>query len=52
MNTTLLKRARSLFCCDMVPAHTARHNMRSWARSVRFLGDKSLLAVKVQRKEL
>jgi hypothetical protein len=50
MKTNLLKRARALFCHDMAPTHTQRHNMRGWVRAVRLLGDKSLLAVQVQRK--
>lgn len=43
MNTTLLRRARSHFVHDMVPRHIARHNMRSWIRMVRLLGDKWLM---------
>lgn len=52
MNTTMLKHVRTLFVHDMVPTHTARHNMRQWVRSVRRLGDKHLLAAKVPRKEI
>ncbi len=51
MNTTMLKHVRTLFVHDMVPPHTARHNMRQWVRSVRLLGDKHLLAAKVAKKE-
>jgi hypothetical protein len=51
MNTHLLKRARRLFCAPGVPAHVQRHNVRSWARSVAYLGDKWLLARPVNRKE-
>ena len=51
MNTTMLKHVRTLFVHDMVPTSTARHNMRQWVRSVRMLGDKHLLAVKVPKKE-
>jgi hypothetical protein len=51
MNTKLLKHVRALFVHDMVPTSTARHNMRQWVRSVRLLGDKHLLAVKIQKKE-
>jgi hypothetical protein len=51
MNTQLLKHVRTLFVHDMVPTSTARHNMRQWVRSVRRLGDKHLLAVKVVKKE-
>jgi len=51
MNTKLLKHVRTLFVHDMVPTSTARHNMRQWVRSVRMLGDKHLLAIKVPKKE-
>ena len=51
MNTKLLKHVRTLFVHDMVPTSTARHNMRQWVRSVRFLGDKHLLAIKVPKKD-
>ena len=51
MNTRILKHVRTLFIHDMVPTTTARHNMRQWVRSVRFLGDKHLLANKVAKKE-
>lgn len=50
MNTNLLKRARRLFQHADVPASTYRHNVRAWARSVAFLGDKWLLANPVNRK--
>ncbi len=50
MNTRILKHVRSLFVREMVPMSTARHNMRQWVRSVRFLGDKHLLAAKVAKK--
>lgn len=52
MNTKLLKHVRTLFVHDMVPTHTARHNMRQWVKSVRMLGDKHLLAIKVPKKEI
>jgi hypothetical protein len=48
MNTTYLTRGRAHFNC--AERHTNRHNMRAWVRSVRFLGDKWLLAVQVVRK--
>jgi hypothetical protein len=51
MNTKMLKRVRSLFNVEGVPTHTNRHNQRQWVRSIRFLGDKWLLATPVQRKE-
>ena len=49
MKTSLLIRARKNFCVAMVPAHTQRHNMRAWVRSVRFLGDKWLLSKQINR---
>ncbi len=51
MNTTMLKHVRTLFVREFVPTSTARHNMRQWVRSVRMLGDKHLLAIKVAKKE-
>lgn len=51
MNTSLLKHVRTLFVHKMVPTSTARHNMRQWVKSVRMLGDKHLLAIKVPKKE-
>jgi hypothetical protein len=51
MNTSLLKHVRTLFVHEMVPTSTARHNMRQWVKSVRMLGDKHLLAIKVPKKE-
>ena len=51
MNTAILKRARELWVINDVPRDIARHNIRAWVRSVRLLGDKSLLATKVDRKE-
>jgi hypothetical protein len=44
MNTTRLQQARRLFFHDMVEAKTARHNARMWARSIKNLQDKWLLA--------
>lgn len=37
MNTVRLTQARRLFCNDLAPIHTQRHNMRAWVRSVRDL---------------
>ena len=48
MKTNMLTRVRAHFNC--AERHTNRHNMRQWVRSVRFLGDKWLLAVQVVRK--
>ncbi|CAB5207218.1 hypothetical protein UFOVP183_47 [uncultured Caudovirales phage] len=50
MNTSILKRARELWLLNDVPRNIARHNIRAWVKSVRTLGDKSLLATKVERK--
>lgn len=44
MNTRMLSMARRLFVHQDVNPQTARHNMRVWARSVRLLGDRWLLA--------
>lgn len=44
MNTTRLAQARKLFWHRDVDPRVARHNIRQWARSVRFLGSKWLLA--------
>lgn len=44
MKTAMLTRARRLFQHPDVPAAIARHNMRQWARSIRHLGDRWLLA--------
>ena len=49
MNPHYLALARRMFNSDMVPTHTNRHNMREWARSVRLLGDKWLLAKPLTR---
>jgi len=44
MNTTRLRQARRLFMHEHVPRSTARHNMRTWVRSVRRLGSAWILA--------
>jgi len=49
MNTAQLTRVRSLFCVAGVPTHIQRHNCRQWVKSIRNLGDKWLLAKKVER---
>ena len=51
MDTSILKRVRKLWCIYNVPRDTARHNIRAWVRSVRFLGDKHLLAIKITKKD-
>ena len=49
MNTAFLTRVRGLYCVDGVPVSTQRHNMREWVKSIRFLGDKWLLAKPINR---
>ena len=51
MNTHYLTRVRQHFSNPLAPVSTNRHNQRAWIRSIRFLGDKWLLAKPVQRKE-
>ena len=50
MKTARLKQARRLFFHETVPASTARHNACQWARSLRYLGDRWLLAKPVNRE--
>lgn len=50
MKTQALKTVRRLFNVDYVSREQNRHNQRSWVRSVRFLGDKWLLANHVEKK--
>jgi len=49
MNIHMLTRVRKHFSNPLSPRHTNRHNMRQWIKSVRFLGDKWLLATPVER---
>jgi len=51
MNTKMLKHVRQLFNAPHVDKRINRHNQRQWVRSVRFLGDKWLLAKPVMRKD-
>jgi len=51
MNTSILKRARELWAINDVPRDIARSNIRKWVKSVRQLGDKHLLAIKVTKKD-
>ena len=51
MNTKMLRHVRTLFNTDGVERRINRHNQRQWVRSIRYLGDKWLLATPVQRKE-
>jgi hypothetical protein len=50
MNVQALSMARRLFIVQGVPTSTQRHNIRSWVRSVRFLGDNWLISKPVERK--
>lgn len=50
MKTQMLSHVRQLFNVDHVPRHINRHNQRQWVRSVRFLGDKWLLAKPIEKK--
>jgi hypothetical protein len=50
MNTTALSMARRLFKVEGVPVSTQRHNMRSWVRSVKYLGKKWLIATPINTK--
>lgn len=51
MNTKMLTHVRQLFNTQGVDKRINRHNQRQWVRSVRYLGDKWLLAKHVQRKD-
>lgn len=44
MKAAMLRRVRKHFVNDMAPRAVQRHNMRAWVRSVRYLGDRWLLA--------
>lgn len=50
MNITALRHVRQLFNVADVPARTNRHNQRQWVRSIRYLGDKWLLAKPLERR--
>lgn len=47
MKTNMLIRVRQHFNC--ADAKTNRHNQRAWVRSIRFLGDKWLLAAPINK---
>jgi hypothetical protein len=51
MNTKMLRHVRTLYNTEGVDKRINRHNQRQWVRSIRFLGDKWLLAKHVQRKD-
>jgi hypothetical protein len=38
------------FVHDLAPRHIQRHNVRAWARAVRLLGDKWLIAKPLERR--
>jgi hypothetical protein len=44
MKTKALRLVRQMWAVPGVPKETQRHNMRQWARSIKRLGDKWLLA--------
>lgn len=48
MKTNMLIRVRQHFNCADVK--TNRHNQRQWVRSIRFLGDKWLLAAPIVKR--
>ena len=50
MNTHHLIKVRRMFTNDFTPRNTIRHNIRAWVRSVRFLGDKWLVAKPIVRQ--
>lgn len=47
---TLARRAVRLFSSDYVPLRTNKHNRRMWLRSVKFLGDRWLLATPITKQ--
>lgn len=49
MNTTVLRHVRRLFNSNWIPAEHNRSYQRQWVRQVRLLGDKWLLAKRVER---
>lgn len=49
-NSQLRQQARRMFNSELVPDHINRINQRKWVRSVLILGDKWLLAKKVERR--
>ena len=48
MKTNMLIRARAHFNC--ADRQTNRYNQRAWIRSIRFLGDKWLLANPINKR--
>jgi hypothetical protein len=52
MNTTMLKRARKLWCLDYIPHHQQRANIRAWVRAIRVVGNNWLLLKNIEREEI
>ena len=50
--TRLLRMAVRLWNNPMMPKSVNRHNQQAWLRSVNLLGDKWLLAKKIERKDV
>lgn len=51
MNTKTLKRVRRMFNNPHVPTEHNRSYQRQWVRQIRLLGDKWLLARRIERRE-
>jgi hypothetical protein len=51
MNTSMLRRARELWCLDYIPYHQQRANIREWVRAIRVVGDNWLLLQNIKRKD-
>lgn len=51
MKTKLLKLTRRLWNYDLAPRHINRSNQLKYARALMALGDRSLVAKQIQRKE-
>ena len=49
-NITLARRSVRLFSSDYVPLRTNKFNRRAWLRSVKFLGNRWLLATPVTKQ--
>ena len=51
MNTKLLSHVRKIFASYDAPPEVIRSYQRQWVRSVRYLGDKWLVAKQIKRIE-
>ena len=51
MNTNALRKVRRMFSTDYIPREHNRSYQRQWVRQIRRLGDRWLLAEKVQRRK-